>query len=63
MFIIDVILGALKKLISFLREYKFIILTAAIITVLYLRGNNYKQEWGNMIIESNKNTSKGDKDE
>lgn len=45
MFTIDIILGTLKKLISFLWEYKFIILTAAIITVLYLRGNNYKQDY------------------
>ena len=34
-----------KKLVSFLWEYKFIILTAAVITVLYLRGNNYKQDF------------------
>jgi molybdopterin converting factor small subunit len=45
MFAIDVILGTLKKLVSFLWEYKFIILTAVIITVLYLRGNNYKDEY------------------
>ena len=45
MFTIDIILGMLKKLVSFLWEYKFIILTAAIITVLYLRGNNYKQDY------------------
>ena len=45
MFTIDVILGTLNKLDSFLLEYKFIILTAAIITVLYLRGNNYKQDY------------------
>ena len=45
MFTIDIILGVLKKLVSFLLEYKFIILTAAIITVLYLRGNNYKQDY------------------
>lgn len=45
MFTIDIILGTLKKLVSFLWEYKFIILTAAIITVLYLRGNNYKDEY------------------
>ena len=40
MFTIDIILGTLKNLVSFLWEYKFIILTAVIITVLYLRGNN-----------------------
>lgn len=45
MFTIDIILGTLKKMVSFLWEYKFIILTAAIITVLYLRGNNYKQDY------------------
>lgn len=45
MFTIDIILGTLKKLVSFLWEYKFIILTSVIITVLYLRGNNYKQDY------------------
>ena len=45
MFTIDIILGTLKKLVSFLWEYKFIILTAVIITVLYLRGNNYKEDY------------------
>ena len=45
MFTIDIALGMLKKLVSFLWEYKFIILTTAIITVLYLRGNNYKQDY------------------
>ena len=45
MFTIDIILGMLKRLVSFLWEYKFIILTAVIITVLYLRGNNYKQDF------------------
>lgn len=45
MFTIDIILGTLKKLVSFLWEYKFIILTAVIIIVLYLRGNNYKDEY------------------
>lgn len=45
MFTVDIILGTLKKLVSFLWEYKFIVLTAVIITVLYLRGNNYKQDY------------------
>lgn len=45
MFTIDIILGTLKKLVSFLWEYKFIILTAVIITVLYVRGNNYKDDY------------------
>lgn len=45
MFTIDIILRTLKKLVSFLWEYKFIILTAVIIIVLYLRGNNYKDEY------------------
>lgn len=45
MFTIDIILGTLKKLVSFLWEYKFIILTAVIITVLYVRGNSYKDDY------------------
>lgn len=60
MFTVDIILGTLKKLVSFLWEYKFIILTAVIITVLYLRGNNYKQDYeaetaahGKTVLEYN----------
>ena len=53
MFTIDIILGTLKKLVSFLWEYKFIILTAAIITVLYLRGNNYKDEYKTELFAHN----------
>ena len=53
MFTIDIILGMLKKLVSFLWEYKFIIFTAAIITVLYLRGNNYKDEYKTEVFAHN----------
>lgn len=53
MFTIDIILGILKKLVSFLWEYKFIILTAVIIIVLYLRGNNYKDEYKTELFAHN----------
>ena len=53
MFTIDIILGTLKKLVSFLWEYKFIILTAVIIAVLYLRGNNYKDEYKTELFAHN----------
>ena len=54
MFTTDIILGTLKKLVSLLWEYKFIILTAVIITVLYLRGNNYKEDYKSEVVSHQK---------
>ena len=61
MFTIDIILGTLKKLVSFLWEYKFIVLTAVIITVLYLRGNNYKQDYQEESVAHNNTVLRYDK--
>ena len=48
MFTIDIVLGVLKKvfgsLFSFLWEYKGWILLGVIIAVLYIRGNNYRDD-------------------
>ena len=61
MFTIDIILGTLKNLVSFLWEYKFIVLTAVIITVLYLRGNNYKDEYNTELFAHNNTVLQYDK--
>lgn len=53
MFTADIVLGMLKKLIGFLWEYKLIILAFMIITVLYLRGNNYKKDYEAESVEHN----------
>lgn len=47
MFAIDIIIGILKRCVGFLWEYKYTILISMIITALYIRGNNYKQEYVN----------------
>lgn len=50
MFTIDIVIGVLKRFIGFLWEYKFTILTAMIIVILYVRGNDYKDKYVNEII-------------
>lgn len=54
MFTVDIILGVLKKVFgsvfSFLWEYKYAILIGAIIGVLYIRGNNYKEDYRNEVV-------------
>ena len=45
MFTIDVIIGIFKRCAGFLWEYKYTILISMIITALYIRGNNYKQDY------------------
>lgn len=47
MFTIDIIIGILKRCVGFLWEYKYTILISTIITALYIRGNNYKQDYVN----------------
>ena len=47
MFTIDIIIGILKRFVGFLWEYKYTILISMIITALYIRGNNYKQDYVN----------------
>lgn len=49
MFTIDIVLGVLKKvfgsLISFLWEYKGWVILAIVIGALYIRGNNYRDDY------------------
>ena len=65
MFTIDVILGVLKKLFgsvfSFLWEYKGWILLGVIIGALYIRGNNYKEDYNNEVVSHIETTVKYDK--
>ena len=50
MFAIDIIIGILKRCVGFLWEYKYTILISMIITALYVRGNNYKQDYVNESV-------------
>lgn len=54
MFTIDIILGVLKKFlgrtISFLWKYKGWIFLGVIIGALYIRGNNYKEDYQNEAV-------------
>lgn len=65
MFTIDIVLGALKKLFgsvfSFLWEYKGWILLGVIIGALYIRGNNYKEDYNNEVVSHIETTVKYDK--
>ena len=45
MFAIDIIIGILKRCVGFLWEYKYTILISMIITALYVRGNNYRDDY------------------
>lgn len=68
MFTIDIVLGVLKNvfgnLFSFLWEYKGWVILAVVIGVLYIRGNNYKQDYqeetiahNNTVLQYNKQLS------
>ena len=62
MFTIDIVLGVLKKLFgsvfSFLWEYKGWILLGVIIAALYIRGNNYRDDFKNEAIAHSKTVLK-----
>lgn len=55
MFTIDIVLGVLKKVLgsvfSFLWEYKGWILLGVIIAALYIRGNNYRDDFKDEAVE------------
>lgn len=53
MFTIDIIIGILKRCVGFLWEYKYTILISMIITALYIRGNNYKDEYNTELFAHN----------
>ena len=61
MFTIDVIIGVLKRCIGFLWEYKYTILIGMIITALYIRGNNYKQDYQEESVAHNNTVLQYDK--
>lgn len=65
MFTIDIILGVLKKLfgstLSFLWEYKGWVIIAIVIGVLYIRGNNYRDDYQQESVAHNNTVLQYDK--
>ena len=65
MFTIDIVLGVLKKvfggLFSFLWEYKGWIILAIVIGVLYIRGNNYRDDYQQESVAHNNTVLQYDK--
>ena len=53
MFTIDIIIGIFKRCVGFLWEYKYTILISMIVTALYIRGNNYKDEYNTELFAHN----------
>ena len=53
MFTIDIIIGILKRCVGFLWEYKGWIILAIVIGALYIRGNNYKDEYNTELFAHN----------
>ena len=65
MFTIDIILGVLKKvfgsLFSFLWEYKGWVILTIVIGVLYIRGNNYRDDYQQESVAHNNTVLQYDK--
>ena len=65
MFTVDIVLGLLKKvfggLFSFLWEYKGWIILAIVIGVLYIRGNNYRDDYQQESVAHNNTVLQYDK--
>ena len=65
MFTIDIILGVLKKVfgstLSFLWEYKGCVIIAIVIGVLYIRGNNYRDDYQQESVAHNTTVLQYDK--
>ena len=61
MFTIDIIIGILKRCIGFLWEYKYTILISMIITALYIRGNNYRDDYQQESVAHNNTVLQYDK--
>ena len=65
MFTIDIILGVLKKvfgnLLSFLWEYKGWVILAIVIGALYIRGNNYRDDYQQESVAHNNTVLQYDK--
>lgn len=61
MFTIDIILGTLKKVVSFLWEYKGWVIIAIVIGALYIRGNNYRDDYQQESVAHNNTVLQYDK--
>lgn len=65
MFTIDIVLGVLKKLFgslfSLLWEYKGWIILAVVIGALYIRGNNYRDDYNQEVVTHNNTILQYDK--
>ena len=65
MFTIDIVLGVLKKVfgstLSFLWEYKGWVIIAIVIGVLYIRGNNYRDDYQQESVAHNNTVLQYDK--
>ena len=65
MFTIDIVLGVLKKVfgstLSFLWEYKGWIILAIVIGALYIRGNNYRDDYQQESVAHNNTVLQYDK--
>ena len=65
MFTIDIVLGVLKKvfggLFSFLWEYKGWVILAIVIGALYIRGNNYRDDYQQESVTHNNTVLQYDK--
>ena len=53
MFTIDVIIGIFKRCAGFLWKYKYAILIGMIITALYIRSNNYRDDYQQESVAHN----------
>ena len=53
MFTIDIIIGVLKRCVGFLWGYKGWIILAIVIGVLYIRGNNYRDDYQQESVAHN----------
>ena len=65
MFTIDIVLGVLKKVfgsvVSFLWEYKGWVIIAIVIGALYIRGNNYRDDYQQESVAHNNTVLQYDK--
>ena len=61
MFTIDTIIGIFKRCTGFLWEYKYTILISIIITALYIRGNNYRDDYQQESVVHNNTVLQYDK--
>ena len=56
MFTIDIVLAILKNVVSLIWKYKYAVIFAVVITLLYLRGNGYKSDYQKEVEAHSKST-------